>query len=96
MDAHRPVSTFKPRPPQGPPVRFVPYGGDQPPDDPDEIPWHRDPSDPDNPNGAWRRVVGADVNPDGTPHPPPPPPKPKAPYKPRKKIETPEEETADG
>jgi hypothetical protein len=90
MDAHRPQSNFRPRPPTGPPVRFVPYDGEQPPDDPDEIPWHRDPND-----GAWRRVVGGDVNPNGTPRPPPPPPKPKAPYKPRK-TSTPAEETTDG
>jgi hypothetical protein len=89
MDAHRPTSNFKPRPPTGPPVRFVPYDGEQPPDDPDEIPWHQL-------NGAWRRVVGADVNPGATPHPPPPPPKPKAPYKPRKTPIPATEEIADG
>jgi hypothetical protein len=89
MEAHRPVSNFKPRLPTGAPCRFVPYGGLQPPDDPDEIPWQRDPND-----GAWWRVVGDGVNPNGTPWPPPKPPKPKAPYKPRKKIDpAPAEET---
>jgi hypothetical protein len=56
MDAHRPSSNFKPRPPVGPPTRFVPYDGEQPPFDPNEIPWHPDP------NSVWRRVVGANVN----------------------------------
>jgi hypothetical protein len=55
MDAHRPVSNFKPRWPTSPPSNFVPYGGDQPPNDPNEIPWHQR-------DGAWCRTVGALCN----------------------------------
>jgi hypothetical protein len=55
MDAHRPVSTFKPRFPASPPSRFVPYDGEQPPNDPNEIPWHQR-------NGVWTRRVGSNVN----------------------------------
>jgi hypothetical protein len=87
MEPHRPQSNFKPRFPTQAPCRFVPYEGGQPPDDPDEIPWHQR-------DGVWMRIVGDGVNPNGTPRPPPPPPKPKAPYKPRKTQTA--EETTDG